>query len=133
MPNYIQPREYSKGGDRDGILYNLRNPNGNRYSLYLYRKDDGSWDWNYNWLDNDRNASNPTLGLANYFISSAFYLFSWAGVCFTNWLYQPPNIFPGSTMVSDILIYLLSSIAFISHATSRNIFTESSLRIALLI
>ncbi len=69
------------GGDRDGILYNLRNPNGKRYSLILYRQDDGSWDWNYNWLDNDRDTSNPAVGLANCFISSAFYFVSWAGVC----------------------------------------------------
>jgi len=47
----------------------LRNPNGNRYTLYLYRDDDGSWNWNYNWLDNDRNASNPALGFATLFIS----------------------------------------------------------------
>ena len=47
----------------------LRNPNGNRYALYLYRKDDGSWNWNYNWLDNNRNANNPALGLATLFIS----------------------------------------------------------------
>ena len=47
----------------------LRNSNGNRYFLYLYRNDDGSWDWNYNWLDNDRNAGNPALVLATLFIS----------------------------------------------------------------
>lgn len=47
----------------------LRNPNGNHNSLYLYRKDDGSWHWNYNWLDNNRNASNPALVIATLIIS----------------------------------------------------------------
>ena len=36
----------------------LLNPNGNRYVLYLYRNDDGQWNWNYNWLDNDWNVKN---------------------------------------------------------------------------
>ncbi len=31
----------------------LRNPDGYRYVLYLYRDDDGSWDWDYYWLGND--------------------------------------------------------------------------------
>ncbi len=38
----------------------LRNSDGNRYFLYLNRNDDGSWNWNYNWLDNDRK---PLWGL----------------------------------------------------------------------
>ena len=46
----------------------LRNPNGNRHVLYLYRNGD-KWDWNYNWLDNDWNASNLSAGLATLFIS----------------------------------------------------------------
>ena len=47
----------------------LRNPNGNRYVLYLYRNDDGSWNWNYNWLDNDFNDNNPAALSATLFIS----------------------------------------------------------------
>jgi hypothetical protein len=47
----------------------FRNPNGNRYALYLYRYDDGRWNWGYNWLDNDRNVGNPSLVLATLFIS----------------------------------------------------------------
>lgn len=46
----------------------LRNPNGNRYVLYLYFND-GRWNWNYNWLDNDWNAQNPSAVLATLFIS----------------------------------------------------------------
>lgn len=35
------------------ILYMfLRNSSGNRYVLYLYWND-GKWNWNYNWLEND--------------------------------------------------------------------------------
>lgn len=52
----------------DGVV--LRSPNGNRYTLYLYFNNDGSWNWNYNWLDNDRNADNPSAVLATIFISS---------------------------------------------------------------
>lgn len=47
----------------------LRNSDGNRYFLYLDRNDDGSWDWNYNWLDNDRNRDNVSPLLATPFIS----------------------------------------------------------------
>jgi hypothetical protein len=46
----------------------LRNPNGNRYVLYLYFNG-GKWNWNYNWLDNDWNAKNLSAGLANLLIS----------------------------------------------------------------
>src|SRR3989344_1593815 len=46
----------------------LRNPNGNCYVLYLYFSD-GRWNWNYNWLDNDFNANNPSAVLATLFIS----------------------------------------------------------------
>jgi len=33
----------------------LRRPGGDRCVLYLYRYDDGSWCWDYSWLDNDWN------------------------------------------------------------------------------
>ena len=46
----------------------LRNSNGNRYVLYLYWND-GAWNWNVNWLDNDWNANNPSAVLATHFIS----------------------------------------------------------------
>ncbi len=46
----------------------LRNPNGNRYVLYLYW-DDGKWRWNYNWLDNDWGANALSAVLATLFIS----------------------------------------------------------------
>jgi hypothetical protein len=46
----------------------LRNPNGNRYVLYLYWNG-GQWNWNYNWLDNDWSAHNPSAVLATLFIS----------------------------------------------------------------
>lgn len=47
----------------------LRNPDGSRYVLCLYRNDDGKWNWNVNWPDNDWNADNPSAGLATLFIS----------------------------------------------------------------
>ena len=47
----------------------LLDPNGNRYVLYLYRNDDGTWNWNYNWLDNDWNTDNRSASLATLFIS----------------------------------------------------------------
>jgi hypothetical protein len=43
----------------------LRSPFGNRCSLVLYRQDDGSWDWDFSWLDDDRYASCPALGIAS--------------------------------------------------------------------
>ena len=51
----------------------LRNSDGNRYFLYLNRNEDGSWDWNYNWLDNDRNRDNVSPLLATPFISRPAY------------------------------------------------------------
>jgi hypothetical protein len=81
MPNTIQPRDYfkniSSGGGMGGIPHDLRNPNGNRYVLYLYWND-GQWNWNYNWLDNDWNARNPSAVLATLFISlRSTFLFGW--------------------------------------------------------
>lgn len=43
----------------------LRHSNGNRCALYLYRRDDGSWNWDYHWLDSRRNANRPALSLAS--------------------------------------------------------------------
>ncbi len=43
----------------------LRRPNGNRYTLCLYRRDDGSWYRYSDWLDNSRDADNPALGFAS--------------------------------------------------------------------
>jgi SAM-dependent methyltransferase len=48
-------------------FYTFRNSNGNRYVLYLYRNDDGEWNWNYNWLDNGWNARNLSAGRATLF------------------------------------------------------------------
>ena len=71
MPDSIQPQEHSRGSGTDGILYDLRNPNGNRYVLYLYWND-GKWQWNYNWLENDWNANNLSALLATLFVSPPF-------------------------------------------------------------
>lgn len=43
----------------------LRSSLGYRYFLYLYRNGDGSWNWDYNCLDSDRNVSNPAAVLSN--------------------------------------------------------------------
>ena len=52
---------------------NFRSPDGNRYSLYFYwNADDREWNWNYNWLDNDRGVNNPSALLATLFISLPF-------------------------------------------------------------
>ena len=64
----------------------LLNPNGNRYVLYLYWND-GAWNWNYNWLDNDRNVNNPSAVLATLFISLSIYfeegfLCFYIGICY---------------------------------------------------
>lgn len=49
-----------------------RNADGNLYVRYLYFNE-GHWQANYNWLDNDFNANNPAVVRATYFISlSAF-------------------------------------------------------------
>lgn len=43
----------------------LVGPYGIRYALFLYRLDDGSWYWNCVWLDHDRYANYPAVGLAS--------------------------------------------------------------------
>lgn len=42
----------------------LRDSNGNRSALYLYRDVGGSWGWDYDWLDSYRYAGAPALGVA---------------------------------------------------------------------
>jgi hypothetical protein len=82
MPNSIQSREARlrcvQGVVAQAALYTiLRNPNGNRYVLYLYWNG-GKWNWNYNWLDNDHGVGNPSAGLANLFISlQSIFFFGW--------------------------------------------------------
>lgn len=53
----------------DGTI--LRSPDGNRDVLCLYW-DYGEWHWNYNWLDNDFNANNPSAVLATLFVFPSF-------------------------------------------------------------
>jgi hypothetical protein len=43
----------------------LRYSSGDRYFLYLYRGDDGSWYWDCSWLDDARNARNVSPLLAS--------------------------------------------------------------------
>ncbi|MBU2028407.1 hypothetical protein KJ761_00770 [Patescibacteria group bacterium] len=43
----------------------LRDPDGYRYVLYLYRRDDGGWDWRYGWLDYRWGAGLPSAGCAS--------------------------------------------------------------------
>ena len=60
----------------------LRNPNGNRYVLYLIWNGN-EWNWNYNWLDNDWNADNLSAGVATLLFPSFFYGRGW--VLFCDW------------------------------------------------
>ena len=49
----------------DGILYiTFRNSDGDLYVRCLYFND-GEWNWNDNWLDNDWNSNNPAAVLAS--------------------------------------------------------------------
>ncbi|AKM84665.1 MAG: hypothetical protein VE98_C0001G0208 [candidate division Kazan bacterium GW2011_GWA1_50_15] len=49
-----------------------RNSDGNLNVRYL-NWNDGRWNWNYNWLDNDWNSNNPAAVLATVFISLPTY------------------------------------------------------------
>jgi hypothetical protein len=42
----------------------LRDSDGNRCALYLYRDDGGSWYWLCYWLGSDRGANYLALGVA---------------------------------------------------------------------
>ena len=50
-----------------------RNADGDLYVRYLYWNGD-TWNWNYNWLDNDWNEHNPALLRATLFISNGRHL-----------------------------------------------------------
>ena len=52
-------------------LIRNRNSDGNLYVRYLYWND-GRWNWNYNWLDNDFNGNNPAALLATRLTSLPF-------------------------------------------------------------
>lgn len=43
-----------------------RNSDGNLYVRYLYWND-GQWNWNYNWLDNEFSEQNPAAVSATLF------------------------------------------------------------------
>jgi len=73
----------------------LRNPDGNRYVLYLYWND-GEWNWNYNWLDNDWNSNNPSAVLANLFISKLFRL------CLKSFVWQVVHSNPQAFYLSHL-------------------------------
>ena len=49
-------------------FYTYCDANGNLYVRYLYFND-GAWNRNYNWFDNDWNGNNPAALLATLFIS----------------------------------------------------------------
>ena len=49
-------------------LYINRDADDNLYVRYL-NWNGNRWNWNYNWLDNDWNDSNPAALLATFFIS----------------------------------------------------------------
>ena len=44
-----------------------RNSDDNLYVRYLYWND-GQWNWNYNWLDNEFDAQNPAAVSASVFM-----------------------------------------------------------------
>lgn len=47
----------------DGVV--LRGPRGRRCALCLYFRNGGSWHWDYDWLDIDRDAGCPSAVLAS--------------------------------------------------------------------
>lgn len=50
--------------------------------------------------------------------------------CFVSWPFQPPSILPVSSVRSEIAIYFLSSMDFVSHSTIKSILRVSIFRIA---
>jgi hypothetical protein len=119
MPNTIQPREYSKGGGMEGILYTT-DSDGNLNVFNVKRNDDGK-----QWLnanngnpDNFWNAENRWV-----FLRRNSFHFSPALVgefCFASCPIQPPSIRPISSIFTDRGIYFLSSMDFVSHRTMRS-------------
>ena len=54
-------------------LYANRNSDRNLYVRYLYWNGK-SWNWNYNWLDNDFNSNNPAAVAGNSPHFSPFFM-----------------------------------------------------------
>ena len=103
----------------------LSDPNGNRNVLYLYRNDDGSWDWNANWLGNDWDVEHLTALLQ--VISFLSYL---GEFCFAICPCQPPAILPTSSILRDKAIYFLLSKDWVSQSIISSILRVSIFRIA---
>ncbi len=51
--------------------YIYENANGNQYVRYCYFND-GTWQRDYNWLDNDFNSNNPAASAIRSFLSYFF-------------------------------------------------------------
>ena len=118
MPNYIQPREYSRGGGVDGIP---RVSDGNPNLLGVNRNDDGRW-LNAYW-DNPENRWNRESGFAfvvsqiSSFLSNPYLVVG--EFCFSSCPFQPPSILPASTSGSDNAIYFFVSMPLISQSKYR--------------
>ena len=52
----------------EGAITRDRDLNGNLYVRYLYWNE-GKWNWNYNWLDNQWDDQNPSAVSASLFIA----------------------------------------------------------------
>jgi len=56
MPNTIQPREYSRGGETDGIARNWLDPDRN-LNVLVVNRDEANRKLNLNWFDNQWNRN----------------------------------------------------------------------------
>lgn len=128
MPNQIQPREYSKGGDMGDISYKA---DGNPNLLNANRNDNGQWlNTYYDKPDNKWNRDNSFAFAAQL---SSFLLYYLVGeFCFVSWPFQPPSIRPISLSFSDKARYFLSSSDLVSHKIKRNTLLVSVFLIAIL-
>lgn len=130
IPNYIQPREYSRGGGTDGTLYySTRMAILTCSTSSTIATSCGS---------TPTTAGLTTSGMLTTASSSCLATLSFlsrysAGeFCFVSCPFQPPSIFPISSNCRDRAIYFLLSIDLVSQRTIKRSLNVSSFLIAIL-
>jgi len=124
VPHKIQPQEYSRGGETDGMSHIL----GQLCYLYLNRNGvKRNVNVNRTNLDNNWNENCRFLLVRDYLLFTPPYL---GGVCFSCCFSQPPSILPASTKGGEITANCLLSKALSSQASCKKYLSVSSLMLA---
>ena len=128
MPNTIQPKEYSRGGGMEGILY-ITDSNGNLNVFNVEHNDDGLWlNGNNGNPDNFWNGNNRWVFTRRNLLHFSPILLG--EFCFCSWPFQPPSILPISSIFTDRAMYFLLSNDLVSQSIIKNTLSVSTFLMA---